>query len=104
MKKSLTPTACNYSFRPLAAILSTICLSMIALQPLVARTVREYVEAEDHECYDDMLEEFSGNKILTPAMNWKHCWHSAIIQSSNQFVSTSWWIMSTFLCLSDHIG
>ena len=66
MKKSPTPTACNYRFRPLAAILSIICLSMIGLQPLAARTVREYVEAEDHECYDDMLEEFGENKILTP--------------------------------------
>ena len=65
MKKSPTPTACNYRFRPLAAILSIICLSMIALQPLATRTVREYVEAEDHECYDDMLEEFGENKILT---------------------------------------
>ena len=66
MKKSPTPTACNYRFRPLAAILSIICLSMIAPQPSAAQTVREYVGTEVHECHDDMLEEFGENKILTP--------------------------------------
>lgn len=66
MRNFPTLAPCNYGARQLAAILSSICLSVIALQPVAAQSVREYVEAEAQERYDELLAEFGDNKILPP--------------------------------------
>ena len=66
MRNFPTPAACNHRIRQLATILSSICLSLIALQPAAAQTVREYVEAEARESYDKLLKEFGENKTLPP--------------------------------------
>jgi hypothetical protein len=66
MRNFPTQAARDHGIRQLALILSSIYLSLVALQPAGAQTVREYVEAEARERYDELLEEFGENKTLPP--------------------------------------
>lgn len=66
MKNIPTQAACSHGIRQLTVILGSICLSLILLQPAAAQSVREYVETDARERYDELFDEFGENKILPP--------------------------------------
>ena len=57
---------CRLKLLRVGAGLGLLCLSLLTAAPAAAQTVREYVEADERQRYEALLNEYGSNKVLPP--------------------------------------